>query len=184
LDAEQEVTVTSAGKDRLRALIDGFAPDVGAFLRRRSYPLQAADIEELVQAVFVVAWRRIDEVPSGQELPWLIGVARNVLNNARRSHSRRRALLSRVRPVRDEPSAEDLVTASEELKRTFRSLGRSDREILLLHFWEGLEAPELAVALGIRQGAASTRLSRATSRLRANYLLAGQHAVKTESERT
>lgn len=176
--------MTSAAEDRLRALIDRFASDIGAYLRRRSYPLQVADTEDLVQAVFVVAWRRIDEIPEAAELAWLIGVARNVLNNARRSHSRRRALLSRVRPVSDEPSAEDLVTASEELKRAFRGLSRSDQEILLLHVWEGLDAAGLAVALGIRQGAASTRLSRATARLRADYGLAGHHAVKTDTERT
>ena len=166
------MSVASAGEDRLRTLIDNFTPDVGAYLRRRSYPLEDADVEELVQSVFVVAWRRIDDVPAGAELPWLIGVARNVLSNARRSHSRRRALLSRILPSRDDPSAEDLVTASEDLKRAFGCLSRSDREILLLHFWEGLEAANLAVVLGIRQGAASTRLSRASARLRANFELA------------
>jgi DNA-directed RNA polymerase specialized sigma24 family protein len=38
--------------------------------------------------------------------------------------------------------------------------------------------------LGIRQGAASTRLSRASARLRANFDLAGDDAVKTDAART
>jgi RNA polymerase sigma-70 factor (ECF subfamily) len=178
------VAVGSASEDRLRILIDKFTPDVGSYLSHRSYPLGSADIEELVQSVFVIAWRRLDDIPAAAELPWLIGVARNVLNNARRGHFRRIALLSRLTPRSGEPSAEELVTANESLKRAFESLSRSDREILLLRYWEGLESADVGVVLGIRSGTASTRLTRATSRLRTNFNLMGTDAVKTEVNRT
>ena len=41
--------------------------------------------------MFLTAWRRFDRVPD-DALPWLLGVARRVLANARRSAARRPAL--------------------------------------------------------------------------------------------
>jgi RNA polymerase sigma-70 factor (ECF subfamily) len=32
--------------------------------------------EDVVAEAFLVAWRRLDDVPRGAELPWLLGVAR------------------------------------------------------------------------------------------------------------
>ena len=174
----------SPREERLRSLVHRFAPEVGAYLRRRSYPLGPPEVDDMVQEVFVVAWRRLDDIPADRELPWLIGTARNVLSNARRSHSRRRALLARVTPRAEEPAAEDYAVANSTLRDALRRLSGSDRELLLLHYWEGLGAPELAVALGIKEGAAFTRLSRATSRLREAYAAVGEVEVKAKASRT
>jgi RNA polymerase sigma-70 factor (ECF subfamily) len=143
-----------------------------------------ADVDELIQAVFVVAWQRMDSIPVGNECAWLIAVARNVLNNARRSFSRRQARHRRIVPRGDEPSAEDYFIADETLREALRSLGESDRELLLLHHWEGMEADELAVFLGVRPGAAATRLSRASSRLRESFSALGGSAVNLDADRT
>ena len=53
--------------------------------------------EDLVSIVFLEAWRRVDkQLPSGKELPWLFGIATNVVRNRRRSERRHAAALSRV----------------------------------------------------------------------------------------
>ena len=44
---------------------------------------------------FLVAWRRLDDVPA-DALPWLYGVARRVLANQRRSADRGAALERRL----------------------------------------------------------------------------------------
>lgn len=174
----------STREARFRVLAHRFAPDVGAYLRRRSYPLPEGDIEELLQSVFLVAWRRLDDMPAGKELPWLISAARNLLNNARRSYSRRQVLRARIRPAGDEPSAEDFAIADDSLRNAFKGLSASDRELLLLHYWEGLEATDLAIVLGISPGAAATRLSRAASKLRASYSAAERTSVSRAPNRT
>ena len=74
---------------------------------------------------------------------------------------------SRLVPLADTSSAEDQVIADAELNRALSRLRPSDREVLLLHFWDGLNVEELAVALLITSNNAKVRLSRATSRLRA-----------------
>jgi RNA polymerase sigma-70 factor (ECF subfamily) len=93
-------------------------------------------------------------------------------------------LHARITPHEIEPSAEDTAFASDRLRSSFMNLSASDRELLLLHYWDGLESPELAVVLKIAAGAASTRLSRASSRLRANFESLGDGSVKSDVDRT
>jgi RNA polymerase sigma factor (sigma-70 family) len=156
-----------SGDERLRKLAHEHSPKIASYLRRRAYPLSEADLDDLLEDVLEVAWRRIDDIPEGFELPWMVGVARNVLSNARRKDHRRRAMQSRLTPIGDSSSAEDHVIADVELHRALIRLKPSDRETLLLHFWDGLTVEELAVSLSITVNNAKVRLSRATSRLRA-----------------
>lgn len=153
-------------EERLRDLAHLATPAVASFLARRAYPLSNADIDDLVEEVLVVTWRRLDDVPEGAEIAWMIGVARNLLNNARRKHSRREHAHHKLVPVANDASAEDHVIANEQLRMALASLRSEDQEVLLLHYWEGLDAGALAVVLGVSSGAAATRLSRASARLR------------------
>jgi RNA polymerase sigma-70 factor, ECF subfamily len=170
--------------ERLRSLARDFTPQVASYLYRRAYPLTTAEIDDLVEEVLVIVWRRLDDVPEGAELPWMIGVARNVLNNARRKHSRRRSAHERLRPRGDAASAEDSVAANEQLRDALGALGEADREILLLHYWDGFDAAALAASFSISEGAAATRLSRATERFRTAFARAAGHDVKDGLERT
>jgi hypothetical protein len=49
-------------------------PAVAGYLARRAGP---DAVDDLVDEVFLVAWRRLDQVPA-QARPWLLGVASNV----------------------------------------------------------------------------------------------------------
>jgi RNA polymerase sigma-70 factor (ECF subfamily) len=158
--------VRPTGDERLRKLAHDCSPKIASYLRRRAYPLSEADLEDLLEDVLEVTWRRIDDVPEGFELPWMIGVAHNVLNNARRKHHRRRTMQSRLIALGHAPSAEDEMIADAELHRALSRLKQPDQEVLLLHFWDGLDVDELAVALSITKNNAKVRLSRAMSRLR------------------
>jgi DNA-directed RNA polymerase specialized sigma24 family protein len=55
------------------------------------------DAEDLVARTLEIAWRRIDDVPAGEPLPWLYAVARNLWRNQTRRDRRRRELLARFR---------------------------------------------------------------------------------------
>ena len=57
-----------------------------------------AAAEDLVSIVFLEAWRRLDKpLPSGKELPWLFGIATNVVRNRRRAERRYAAALGECR---------------------------------------------------------------------------------------
>jgi len=159
----------AARERRFRAIADEATPAIGAYIRRRIYPLNASDVDDLVEEVLFIAWRRLDDIPSGAEVPWLIGVARNVLRNAQRKHRRGEAAAALMAPPHHDASAEDHVIADEGVRAALEALSDDDRDIVLLHAWDNRSAAEIAVILGITTNAAAVRLSRAQERFRSHF---------------
>lgn len=128
----------------------------------------AADAADVLAETFVVAWRRLPDVPVGDEALWLLGVARLVLRNVERGNLRRRRLANRLRAqIEHHAPASDGPTLTGHLGAALARLSTSDRELLLMIAWEGLSPAQAAVVLGISGDAARGRLSRARARLRA-----------------
>ncbi|GIG89511.1 RNA polymerase sigma factor [Plantactinospora endophytica] len=149
---------------RFETLYRACYQDLLAFaLRRCDRPEAAADV---VADTFLVAWRRIDEIPTDQGRLWLFGVARNMLANHHRSVRRRADLAARLRQelARTEVVAPEV---PDDVGRAFRSLSEADQELLRLVAWEGLAADELAVVLDCSANAARIRLHRARRRFAA-----------------
>ena len=129
--------------------------------------------EDLVSIVFLEAWRRVDkQLPSGKELPWLFGIATNVVRNRRRSERRYAAALRRVPQPSSEPSfaddSDERIDDEELIGRALALLGRLPRreqEVFALCAWSGLSYEDAAVALRIPVGTVRSRLSRARARL-------------------
>lgn len=129
----------------------------------------AQDAADVLADTFLVAWRRLDEVPPGQETRlWLYGVARRVLANQHRSERRRDRLAERLRHELPEELAVASAPAAdtEKLHAALAGLTPEDQEILRLYGWEELSPSEIAMVLGISQVAARSRLHRARRRLR------------------
>ena len=143
-----------------------FDPLLGYALRRVDRPEDAADV---VAEAFLVAWRRLQDVPEGAEARfWLYGVARRMLANQRRGAQRRAQLGGRLRAelAAGVPDHADRVAARTDVQTLLAALPVADREVLELAAWEGLEPREMAIVLGITTVAARTRLSRARGRVR------------------
>jgi RNA polymerase sigma factor (sigma-70 family) len=137
--------------------------DVLGYALRRADPETARDV---AAETFVVAWRRFDQVPVSPR-PWLFGIARRVLANARRTIRRNHALLQRLTvEAAAAPEDESQIERSHVLEALER-MSASDREILQLVAWEGLNTEELAVALGSSGVACRVRLHRARRRFAA-----------------
>lgn len=164
--------MSSPQDDRFRRLVHEHSTAIGNYLRRRLYPLTLADLDDLVEETLLVVWRRIDSVPEEAELPWMIGVARNVLRNARRSQYRRSNFESTLPRAPDDPSAEDVVIADASVRDALLSLNDDDREVLMLNAWDGLDTHALGVALSITTNAAAVRLTRAQARFRERFATA------------
>lgn len=131
-------------------------------VRRVVDPADAADI---VAETFLVAWRRLEEVPPDEQArPWLFGVARRVLANYYRGEHRRLALSDRLRTQLHEvvPAPEAGATAVEI---AMESLSPDDRELLRLVAWEDLARDEIAMVLQIPRATVRVRLHRARRRL-------------------
>jgi RNA polymerase sigma-70 factor (ECF subfamily) len=148
---------------RFERLYGAHADRVHAYALRRG-SREAAD--DVVSDVFLVAWRRLDELPS-EPLPWLYGVARRALANRRRGENRAAALQARLAGTlgRPEAGAPPRSVRDDRVQRALAGLPARDRELLLLIAWEGLRVNEAAEVLGVRSGTLATRLYRARARL-------------------
>ncbi len=155
-------------EERFRALYaEHFDAMLAYATRRVDQPHDAADV---VADVFLVAWRRVDALPTGDDARlWLYGVARKIVFNQRRSRQRRDRLGVRLRSqlvdrVERDPSDESLQRLT--VQAALACLGELDREVLTLTIWEELEPREIAAVVGSNAQAVRTRLSRARARLR------------------
>lgn len=155
MDSEQR-------RARLEALFYAHAPVVLAYARRRTDPATADD---LLSEVFVVAWRRLDQVPS-DAAPWLLACARHLLAHTRRGEHRRAALIERLATT---PPQTVVWTELNDgaLAEALAKLAERDREVLLLLAWDGLSAEQAATVLGCSRRALSMRVHRARKRLAA-----------------
>src|SRR5580698_8518975 len=79
---------------RFRGLFQQAFPVLHRYASNRGLP--RADADDLVARTLEVAWRRIDDIPADDPLPWLYAVARNLWRNQTRATSRREALLARL----------------------------------------------------------------------------------------
>ncbi len=148
-------------EERFEAIFRANADRVMAYAVRRAPPGEA---DEVVAETFLVAWRRLGDVPE-RALPWLLGVARKVLANTRRASRRRGALTLRLevaegRRVEDPDHPGDL-----DLRMALQRLAARDREAFELLAWDGLTVAEAADVLGCSRGTLAVRLHRARRKL-------------------
>ncbi len=156
---------------QFRLLYERNHAPIAAYVRRRVRRVNGSD-EDIVAEVFVVAWRRFLEVPEQtEELPWLYGVARNLVANHLRSVQRSTALTDRL--VLEERVAGEGATATSDLEirvqRVVAQLTDLDREIFRLIHWEGLSHDEVGLSVGLTAKAVERRVARSRTRVR-NYL--------------
>src|ERR1035441_1189627 len=148
--------------ERFASLYDQFYRNV---LR---YALQHAEqdsAEDVASDVFLVAWRRLADIPE-PPLPWLLGVARNLLRKQAGAGRRRRRLTNRIAAL---TSAADLAAwdAGEHVVEravalaALASLPDRDVETLTLITWHGLSIAEAASVAGCSARAFTVRLHRA-----------------------
>ena len=153
---------------RFERLYDRHHAHVTAYCRRR---VSADRVEDLVAETFLVAWRRIDDVPDGEAgLPWLYRVAYRSVGRHWRSTSRRRRLDNKLAALPDPPTLtpEDAAVHGEQTRRVLEAAARlndRDAEILRLLSWEHLSRAEIAEVLEIAPNAVNQRVHRARTNL-------------------
>ena len=165
----EAVAKRAANRAEFRRVFDEHYEAITRYCHRR---LPASDANDATANVFVVAWRRIDQMPSGEgALPWLYGVARNEVSTMRRSMRRRSNLRTKLggQVRHPDPGPEVVIVRHDEQRQVLAALERlsaDDQEILRLRTYEHLTIPEVAAVLGISVDAAKKRSTRAIDRLR------------------
>jgi RNA polymerase sigma-70 factor (ECF subfamily) len=162
--AETLLRRLAAGDHRaLGELYDLYAGLVNALALR--IVKDAAEAEDVVQEVFVQAWRQADRFDAARGTPeaWLCMMARTrALDRLRRRASRREEPEEAApRPVDTPRTVESLA-----VRRALESLSPEQRRALELAYYEGLTQSEIAERLGEPLGTIKTRIRTAMIRLR------------------
>ena len=159
---DAELLIRSRSDPEAFGLIyDRHVDAVFRYLARRLGPVHA---EDLVSEVFVRALEarhRTRPHESGSMLPWLYGIARNLVLKGTRPDP---ITHHRDTGGTDWSSVDGRVDADSvrmPLRAALAGLPNIEREVLLLVSWEQLTVTEAALVLGITSGAARTRLHRA-----------------------
>jgi RNA polymerase sigma-70 factor, ECF subfamily len=153
--------------ERFEALYREHFRGVLGYALARLEPERAKDA---AAETFMVAWRRLNEVPA-EPAAWLFGVARKVVAEQFRADSRRAALAERLaspgwqqRPAHPADPADQVAQRDAALAALAR-LSEPDREVLTLLAWHGLTAGQAAQVLGLSNLSFAVRLHRARRRL-------------------
>jgi RNA polymerase sigma factor (sigma-70 family) len=125
--------------------------------------------EDVASETFLIAWRRLGEIPE-PPLPWLLGVARNLLAKQRDVRHRGQALVDRIAAfttVADQTSWDvaDHVLDRQSALAALASLRDKDLEAITLATWHGLTPDEAAAVMGCSARTYNVRLHRARTRL-------------------
>ena len=158
--------------DAVDVLYDAYAADVTRWARRLAGP--AADIEDLVHDVFVIALQRIHTFHGDAKVrTWLFRTTHHVVRNQNRRRFLR-GLLFRRRE--DEMAAALSIPATpmqelerrEEHERLYHALDRLPdryRTAIILYDIDGLGGEEIAELTGVNVGTVWVRLHRGRAKL-------------------
>lgn len=136
---------------------------------------ERSDVEDLVQEVFIRAWKRLDGLQDPERFGgWLARIAVNASLDYRRRKKVRPVVTSldaddAPQPAGDGPAEDHELVVFEEHGRVMEALESLDprsRRAVLLRFHEGLPVKEVAARLGDSPPAVAMRLTRALRALR------------------
>jgi RNA polymerase sigma factor (sigma-70 family) len=152
-------------------IFDRYYRSVHGYLSRR---VGSTVADDLAAETFTRAFERRARYDSGaaRALPWLLGIAINLLAHHRRSEARQLRALAAAREPESDTFADaasgriDAGASRARLAAALEQLDEYDREALLLYAWAELKYEEVAEALGIPVGTVRSRLHRSRQKLR------------------
>lgn len=129
-------------------------------------------VEDVVQEVFLIAWRRMKSFRGDSSLgTWLIGITINQCRAQRRRSLLRLKWLREAfatgnssQPIADGPAAGE--ETSQQVRDAVARLPPRDREVIVLFYLEALSVAQIAQLLGVKNNAIEVRLHRARTRLK------------------
>lgn len=166
--------------DRFATIYRAFHGEVLRFISRRLLPPDHARAEDITHDTFMVAMRRLTELPtdSNQLKAWLFVTARNCLANDKRLGYRYgEGVRIADEAIGFHPAAVDQIGASGlkvDLATAWLQLTPTEQEVIALTAWDGLTSIEAGQVMGISDRAYRKRLHQARQKLRHQLAVQGK----------
>lgn len=165
---------------------------IHAYLARR---LSTTDADDLAGEVFRIAFekRRGFDPSRKSALPWLYGMASNLVLQHRRREQRAIRAMARERSLRQPQlstsNSESLSDSRIDAERShdvvveaLANLAADERELMLLAAFTDLSYRDLSEAMGLAEGTVRSKLSRTKAKLREQLRTIGQEQVEPPTQ--
>lgn len=156
--------------ERFGALFDRHYDVIRVYCERR---LGRTAGQDVAADVFLTAFaaRHTYDLERPTALPWLYGIATNLIRRHRRDEASRFKAVARQTAIMivSVPDEEGRLAAAAEASSVIHAIEKmrpKDRDILLLFAWADLSYDDIAKALDIAPGTVRSRLARARRRLK------------------
>ena len=163
-------------------ILEQYVDRVYAFAVNRTSSQEEA--EELSQEILFTAVRCLPKLRDESRFePWLWGLAENVTRTFRRMMGKQRAMYSYDVPaevlenIPEEPD-EDNEELYANLREKIAMLSRIYRDIVVLHYYDGLSVKQISEALAIPEGTITWRLAEARRKLKKEYMNMEETALR------
>lgn len=146
-------------EERLTRLMEAYGSSVlrVCYLYLKDHALA----QDAAQTTFVKAWQALRNLRDGStEKAWLMRIAVNTCKTTLRSREYRLYAQSPDMDELPDPAVEDVPPDTTVLNAVM-SLPEKYREVITLHYYQGLSSPAVARILGVPQATVLTRLHRA-----------------------
>lgn len=149
-------------------VIESYVDKVYAYAIRRTFTEEEA--ADLSQEILYTAIRELPKLRDEKKFaPWLWGLADNVSKHFRRKQGKQRAFVSYDFPENllqeeDDTAEQEEIYAS--LREKIAGLSQMYRDIIILHYYDGLSTKEVSERLSIPEGTVTWRLSEARKKLK------------------
>jgi RNA polymerase sigma factor (sigma-70 family) len=179
-----DAVLLAGTRTEFAVVFDRYATVIYKYCARR---IGVDAVDDAVADTFAIAYERRDRVDSSRSsaLPWLYGIATNVLRRYRAAEARHRRLIWQESEAAADSTADravaraDADAAVRALAGELAKLSRRHREVLYL-FAADLTYADIATALDIPVGTVMSRLHRARTRLRTALLALGINTTTLE----
>ena len=166
LNEQEKGCASSYRMDEMRfeELYTAYASDV---LRMSYFYLgDRQKAEDVTQDVFLKLYTGNPDLVEGKEKAWLLKVALNKCRDVWRAAWVKRVVLgSPAMELTPAPGSMDDRLEKQELMNAIHKLPTDFRDVVLLHYYQGLGIAEIAQMLGVPEGTISSRLSRGRKKL-------------------
>jgi RNA polymerase sigma factor (sigma-70 family) len=128
--------VSESERRRLEALYEQHSAAILSYALRATGSM--GDAQEVCSETFLIAWRKISDVPEQDPVLWLYSVAKNVVYNQTRSQRRRGLLQSKVNLAQDvvQGPADASIELRVDLQDALGRLKATHRQALILSYWQ------------------------------------------------
>ena len=158
----------------------------GVFVNLRRLGVPEAAVDDALQEVFLVVFRRRHEVQLLSERAWILGITRKIAHRWRRGAARQRRLTEALGHESREPiDGVGAVAQQQALRLLEQFLARLDdgkREVFVLAELEQLTAPEIAEALQLNLNTVYSRLRAARQVFDRSFARARLRDARTTGE--